>query len=151
VMTIIDEASQLLAYSHRWRSRPSSSPRRSACSGPEPEGTRPPEGRFHLDRDAEAAHAPHVDPRAFRDPATIRTSTGRSASIHGARHQESERLTRLINGARPREAQSASPVAQRGTRLARWWRTRDATSALQKGSCSRRGRAHRWCWATATA
>ena len=46
-----------------------------------PEGARPAQGRLHLDGDARAAHAAHLDPRVLRDPA--RRSEGRARPSAG--------------------------------------------------------------------
>ena len=72
VMTIIDEASQVIAYSHRLEEKQHEL--RGGHPGAQggqraPEGARPPEGRLHLHGDARAAHAAHLDPRLLRDPA----------------------------------------------------------------------------------
>ena len=49
------------------------------------EGARPPEGRFRLDRHPRTAHAAHLDPRVFRDPARrSRTSPPPSGSSSSA-------------------------------------------------------------------
>ena len=72
VREILDEASQVVVYSHRLGAevaRAGGGDSRIARGQRAPEGARPAEGRFHLDRDARAAHASHLDPRLHRDPA----------------------------------------------------------------------------------
>jgi hypothetical protein len=71
VMNILDEASQVRAYSKRLNRNPGarSRHRRAAQRQRAPEGTRPPEGRLHVLGDPRAAHAAHFDPRLLRDAA----------------------------------------------------------------------------------
>ena len=61
-------------------------------------GTRPAQGRLHLDGDARAAHAAHVDPRVLRDPARRSdVAPAERQRFLGIITKETERLTRLIN------------------------------------------------------
>ena len=92
VRTMLDEASQVIAYSHELEQKSrelDGRDGRAARGQRAAEGARPAEGRFRLDGHARAAHAAHVDPRVLRDPARqSRTSTptsGRSSSTSSSR------------------------------------------------------------------
>ena len=146
VMTIIDEASQMIAYSHRLeekQQRARGGDAEPAGGQRAPEGARPPEGRLHLHRDARAAHAAHLDPRVLRDPARQpgprsgrapalpRRSSSRSRSASRAsstRCSTSRRSSRgSRSGARPEldmreivsEAVNATSAIFKGARRAR--------------------------------
>ena len=101
-MTMLDEASQVIAYSHELEAEVAGAgggDRRAARRQRAAEGARPAEGRLHLDGDARAAHAAHVDPRLLRDPARQpRPRRGRApATSSASSSRRRERLTRLIN------------------------------------------------------
>jgi hypothetical protein len=100
VMTIIDEASHVIAYSHELEQKKQELEEATANlrRPTNAEGARSPQGRLHLDGDARAAYPAHVDPCLLRDPA--RLARHRPAERHrflGLIIKESERLTRLIN------------------------------------------------------
>ena len=102
VREILDEASQVVVYSHRLeqKSRELEAATAELARGQRAaEGARSAEGRFRLDGDPRTAHAAHVDPRVHRDPAsTIPTWSRRSAGSSSASSpRRRERLTRLIN------------------------------------------------------
>ncbi len=91
VMSIIDEASQMIAYSHRLEEKQQEledATLEPAGGQRAPEGTRPPQGRLHLHGHARAAHAAHLHPRLLRDPARQPgTRAGRAPALPRARDQ----------------------------------------------------------------
>jgi hypothetical protein len=72
VMNILDEASQVRAYSKQLEQKSrelEACHRRAARRQRAAEGARPDEGRLHVHGDPRAAHAADLDPRLLRDPA----------------------------------------------------------------------------------
>ena len=94
VLDILDEASQVIAYSHKLEEKSSEleAATRGAARGQRAaDRARPPEGRLHVDGDARAAHAADIDPRAVGDPA--RRAGARPGAAHevSRHHHQGER------------------------------------------------------------
>ncbi len=91
------------------RSRASSSRRPPSCGGERaPAGARPPEGRLRLHRHARAAHAAHLDPRLYRDPARQPAGRARAAHALPRHHHQGDRAPHAPHqpGARPSKIES---------------------------------------------
>ncbi len=87
VMEILDEASQVRAYSQELER--TSAELRAANAPPDRAG--PAQGRLRLDRHPRAAHAAHVDPRVLRDPARQPLAGRGRASAVPADHRRGDR------------------------------------------------------------
>ena len=92
VRTMLDEASQVIAYSHELEKKSREVMAATAelrAANERLTGARPAEGRFRLDGHPRAAHAADVDPGVFRDPARQSRSRlptrGRNSSTSSSR------------------------------------------------------------------
>ena len=95
VREMLDEASQVIVYSHRLEQKSRElerATRGTARRQRAPEGARPAEGRFRLYRVARIAHAAHLDPRLLRDPAR-RPGPGARASARASSASSSRKAS----------------------------------------------------------
>ena len=111
VREILDEASQIVVYSHRLRAeiaRARSGDRGAARGQRAAEGARPAQGRLRLDSEPRVAHATDVDPRLHSNPARRPGDRTRAAQEIPRHHHQGDRAADAAHqpGARPVQIES---------------------------------------------